>query len=294
MPESALVEDPEPAATDLALPASDDEPSAPAQTFASDAAQPARPAWDVDVLDGIEQSLELDQPELAQPESGAPAASFADPEFSEAAAACPVHEGETGDAQEPVECFSAMHQPISFEEPQIEDLVVANEQTACEANESVQGEFDATADVAIAIEVATIEPVAPSNEETKEPARADETSEPSEDARASADVNSTPAEEEVPNGHVQDIAGEGDTPATTPEQTEIVALPVADASTTQPARGRGRATTIAGLGAIAATLAIALHPPIADELLSLPWQDMLHMHEILDKLSELKRFFAFA
>ena len=295
-PKSVVQTDPEPTATDLALSASDEgpdeQPFVLEQTSKLERTQPAQAEQDVGLLDNMEQPIEPEQPELDAPT----AATFTNPELTDALATSPVRDDEPNDEQGPVECFSAMHQPISFEEPQIEDLVIANVRSVGAANESDPDELDAAAAGSIAIDVATIQPIASSNEETPETALACESSEAPVKASATAEVLPTAVDEAGPDESVQDLPGDVDTPAATTEQTqtEIVLLPIADEGAIQPTRARGRATTIAGLGAIAATLAVALHPPIAEELLSLPWQDMLHMNDILDKLSELKRFFALA
>ena len=181
---------------------------------------------------------------------------------------------------DPVECFSPMHQPISFDEPNTAHLTPPTEQSTTVTG-NLHARVDETdADAPFVSQDAAPEPVA------LEPAEAEvliiidhQTQSQSQDETVASDTVETETTAE-------------ETPATATQPTDIVPLPAAEASPKQPTGHRGRAAAVTGLGAIAAGLAIALHPPIADELLDLPWQDMLHMNEILDKLSELKRFFA--
>ncbi|MGI9411380.1 MAG: hypothetical protein ACR2OV_14970, partial [Hyphomicrobiaceae bacterium] len=275
---------------DLLSSAGDVEPFSLDQYCASDDAHPDRA--EEDIVAASDEQLSL---EPVHSGSDAPTVTFfADPEINDAESTSLVRQDETIADKGPVECFSAMHQPIAFEEPTIEAIVVATEQTLAEFNELDHSEINATADPSTAIEVATIVPLTECGYANQEVAPECETSESTDTVSTPEDSEPKAAAEAAPDESVQTVTGKDDTPASTSEHTEIVTLPIADESSPQPAKGRGRATTIAGLGAIAATLAIALHPPIADELLSVPWQDMLHMNEILDKLSELKRFFAFA
>ena len=289
-PEHTLPVSAETSEAELPSPAGDVEPLSLDQHCASDDPHPARAEEDIVPASNEHLSLE---PMRSEPD--APTATlFSDPEIDDAESTPLVRQDETIADQGPVECFSAMHQPIAFEEPTVEAIVVATEQTLAEFNDPNLDDIDATADDSSAIEVATIEPLSECSDTIQEVAPECETSQSTVEVSKPEDIETTAADEAAPDESNQAVTGEDDAPASTSEQTDIVTLPDADECSSRPARGRGRATTIAGLGAIAATLAIALHPPIADELLSLPWQDMLQMNEILDKLSELKRFFAFA
>ena len=223
--------------------------------------------------------------------------STADLDVDDAGPTTLISEEETTADLEPVECFSAMHQPISFEEPTIEALMGSTGQPEPAGADTEQHavEAEAASDDESGIEVATVEPLAESSEEQPEVAVASHDFDRTEDQVVSQD-DAGPAADDKPvePGNTEEVAIAAESNVETSQTNQIVPMPIAEDVPKQPARSRGRAATVAGLGAIAAALAIALHPPIADELLGLPWQDMLHMNEILDKLSELKRFFAFA
>ena len=238
----------------------------------------------------------LDTPELDEPELSAPLpVSTADLDVDDAGPTALISEKETTADPEPVEYFSAMHQPISFEEPTIEALMGSTGQPADVDTEQDQVETEAASDGENTIEVATVEPIAVSSEEQPEIAAPSHDFNRTDDQVVSQD-DADPAVDKQPvePGNTEEAPIAAESNVETSEPNQIVPMPIAEDVPKQPARSRGRAATVAGLGAIAAALAIALHPPIADELLGLPWQDMLHMNEILDKLSELKRFFAFA
>jgi hypothetical protein len=72
------------------------------------------------------------------------------------------------------------------------------------------------------------------------------------------------------------------------KRKEAAAAEAAEASAPTKRRGRGRMAAALGVGtAAAAGLAIAMHAPAIGD-----WQQLLHVDEILHRLSEIRRYFA--